>query len=79
MSDNTLFGWDFPDKTQEWDLDELEHFLKHVKTHGLTNLSILLHQLNKSRKTRTESQLKTLFYTVGLTRTRTSWSSKSST
>ena len=64
MNDKHPLSWDFPDKSQDWTLEELEHFLSHVKTHGLTNLRLLLHILNKSRRNRSESQIKTLFYTV---------------
>lgn len=56
----------FVEESEQWNINELNKIINHFKNHGLTNLNILVHELNKNKKNRNEKQIKTLFYTVNI-------------
>ena len=64
MEKSVFEKFKFPDENNPWEIEELVIILNHFKTHKLENINILMKELLKLEKNRTEIEILTLFYSV---------------
>ena len=55
---------EFPEKTNEWQENELRQIVEHFKTKDLSELDLLTRRLQANGNNRSEQQIKTLLFTV---------------